>query len=198
MLKKKKMIRKCRSKKGMTLIELLVGVTIVVIVFASCLGALVNGYTTTMYNSDENRAASLNESVNELIGNMVNKMKISNSEEAADFIDELSGLSDPDEIDPSDYDDSNGQALIFAVSRQIPDIVYVPATLKSGSTNEYTYEFNNNVSYQYTIIPDTETTLNPIAGSGNDPYTVSGFTIKTCFESAAGPITYESFIAYAK
>ena len=61
--------KKIRSKKGMTLVEILVGVTIVVIVFASTLGAMVTGYTTTLFNADENRSAVLNSSVNEIVLN---------------------------------------------------------------------------------------------------------------------------------
>ena len=59
-MKTVKLKKKMKSKKGITLVEILIGVTIVVIVFASTLGAMVGGFTTTMYNSDENRAAVLN------------------------------------------------------------------------------------------------------------------------------------------
>ena len=74
MPKKKIIKRKIKSKKGLTLVELVVGVTIVVIVFASCLGALVSGYTTTMYNSDQNKASSLNESLNDILISILGRM----------------------------------------------------------------------------------------------------------------------------
>lgn len=193
MFKKKKIVRKCKSKKGMTLIEILVGVTIVVIVFASCLGALVSGYTTTMYNADENRASAMNESLNELIGNLVGKMGISDSDDALDLYD---GINDIKENGSEDYEDTYSEAIVESVDDMMPGAVYVKAEAVNpdAEDTDYTVEFPNGESYQYTIIPSTNTVLT----KDDKPYTISGITIKTCFESAAGPIIYESFIAYAK
>ena len=43
-------IPKCQSKAGMSLTELIVGVTIIALVLASAAGAIVTGYKTTIDN----------------------------------------------------------------------------------------------------------------------------------------------------
>ena len=60
-------IPKVRSKRGMTLVEILVGVTIVVIVFGATLGAMTHGYSSTLYRADEEKEATVSASMNEEI-----------------------------------------------------------------------------------------------------------------------------------
>ncbi len=179
-MKVKKLKKKLRSKRGLTLLEILIGITIVVIVFASTLGAMVNGFTTTVYNADENRAAILNSSVNEIIMNTVQKMNISQPERADDVIQDIQS------------GDPTHSVILAAVTAAVPEARFVPAT--TDPSGNPTVNFPNDVSYQYSLIPDVKLSMESPTG-GTD---IIGIQIKTCFESAAGPIIYESFVPYAK
>lgn len=181
--------KKVRSKRGMTLVEILVGVTIVVVVFASTLGAMVSGYTTTMFNADENRSAVLNASVNEIVLNTVRKARISDSDSAIEMIEDMA------DYDSADLSDTVGAAVMSAVLAQVPDAVFVsPTTDVDGA---YIVEFSEGESYQFSILPETKTSLTFLEATKDD-LSVDGLTIKTNFESAKGSITYETFIPYAK
>ncbi len=175
--------RRIKSKKGMTLVELLIGVTLVVIVFASTLGAMVGGFTTTVYNSDENKAAVLNASLNEVIMNAVRNLKFPDNATVNDEI---------DSIETNNVADST---IVAAVKESVPEAEYVKAT--KDATGKYTVTFKENVSYQYTLIPETKTTLKVDSDTTHD-VNVDGVTIKTCFDSASGPIVYETFVPYKK
>ncbi len=177
---KRKTLKKLRSKRGLTLVEILIGVAIVVIVFASTLGAMVGGFTTTLYNADENRAAVLNSSLNEIIMNTVHNMAF--TEKAA---------VDNDDIASGDPDAS---VIVSAVAANIPEAVYVAPEEINGHMS---VNFPKGETYQYTLIPDVSTNLNTNKPGGT-PVEMKGVAIKTCFDSAAGPITYESFVPYSK
>lgn len=199
----KKTIRlKLKSKKGVTLIELLVGITIVVIVFASTLGAMVGGFTTTVRNSDENRASVLNASVNEIIFNCVRKMRISEYDDAVDFIDELeTAASSSGGMGDDNYAYALASAIQISlkspvITDDIPDVQFVKAEFNS-ETGKYDAAFPEGVSYQYTLIPEQKKQLATLTGAGS-AYEMDGLTIKTCFESAGGPIIYESFVPFYK
>ena len=182
-MKLKKSPKKLRSKRGLTLVEILIGVTIVVVVFASTLGAMVGGFTTTVYNADENRAAILNASLNEIILNTVHNMRFTERSEVDDAADDIR------------TDDTTVSVLLAAVSANIPDAVYVDP--EPDASGNMTVNFPSGVSYQYTLIPDVQTKLNK--NTATDPLVdMNGVTIKTCFESAGGPIVYESFVPYTK
>ncbi len=183
--------KKIRSKKGMTLVEILVGVTIVVIVFASTLGAMVTGYTTTLFNADENRSAVLNSSVNEIVLNTVRKARISDGDAALEMIDAMANY-DPESATGSD---TVGAAVMAAVATQVPEAVFVQP--QDDGMGGYTADFSEGESYQFTILPEKQSSLSFIE-AGKDDLVITGMTIKTCFESAKGSITYEAFIPYAK
>ena len=65
--KMRKKIPKLRSKKGLSLVELIVGVTIMAMAISSAAGAIVTGYKTTIDNAIRNEAAVKCASVNEII-----------------------------------------------------------------------------------------------------------------------------------
>lgn len=180
-MKAKKLRKKLHSKKGLTLVEILVGVTIVVIVFASTLGAMVGGFTTTMYNSDENKAAILNASLNEIIMNVVGEMNVNDSDAADDLI------MDVESGDPS------ASPIIAAVSAAVPEAKYVPATI-DGSGNP-TVVFSDDVDYQFSLIPNVSFDLDTHSPTG-ETVAVKGIQIKTKFASASGDIIYESFVPF--
>ena len=103
---KNKAKNKIRSKKGMTLVEIVVGISLVVIVFASCLGAMVGGYTTTIYNSDENRVAVLNGSLNEIIVSTIHNYGPVNSESVERLVGGATSPLNPAIKDNVEFDDS--------------------------------------------------------------------------------------------
>ncbi len=196
MLKKRKKRMDIKSKKGLTLVELVVGVTIVVIVFASSLGALVNGYITTMYNSDENKASALNASVNEIVLNTVKRMNIEKEEalDALDLVDDITEDMSEMRSGTGEIEDKVSQALVQAVMVQVPDAVFIAP--EEGSTpGDYVVHFPDGETYQFSIIPETRTTMD-LSDQGKDDVAFDGITIKTRFESANGAFTYESFVPY--
>ena len=65
--KMRKKIPKFRSKKGMSLVELIVGVAIMAMAISSAAGAIVTGYKTTIDNAVRNEAAAKCASLNEVI-----------------------------------------------------------------------------------------------------------------------------------
>ena len=180
-MKAKKLKKKVRSKKGLTLVEILIGVTIVVIVFASTLGAMVGGFTTTLYNADENRAAILNASLNEIIMNTLGKMNISDSAGADDVIMDIQS-SDP-----------TRSAIVAAVTASVPEAKYVPATV--DGSGKPTVVFSENENYQYSLIPNVDLPMDNHSSPGST-YSVKGIQIKTRFASASGAIIYESFVPF--
>ena len=190
MLKKRKIKQKIKSKKGLTLVELVVGVTIVVIVFASCLGALVSGYTTTMYNSDQNKASSLNESLNDILISILGRMYYTDEDDVEELID---GIVEEMANQDGTISDSNSQAVVQLVRNQIPEIEFV-APEKDGEN--YVVHFPDGKSYQFSLIPCPTTTVS-YDDPDKTPYSLGGVIVKTCFESASGPIIYESFVPFA-
>lgn len=195
---KKKIIKKLRSKRGLTLLEILIGVTLVVIVFSSTLGAMVGGYTTTIYNADENRSAVINASLNEAIVNTVHNLAISNKDKLDMYVEDIGTAAV----------NANNNVIVSAVEAMVPEAKYV-APVKEGG--EYVVHFldtadaaGNDYSYQYSLIPEKNTSLDIVkaksyvAGSGVNAVSIKGITVKTCFYSAQGPVIYESFVPYTK
>lgn len=189
---KKKKLKKLRSKRGLTLVEILIGITIVVVVFASTLGAMVGGFTTTIYNADENRAAVLNASVNEVIMNTIHNLSLTGKDDLEDYVDSIT------------TDTATNNPLVAAVTATVPDAKYVAPDASTGDVQFMgTAVGDEDYTYQYSLIPekvsDLDRTKSTYRTTGS-PTTVSikGITVKTCFYSAAGPIIYESFVPYSK
>ncbi len=180
---------KFRSKKGMTLVEILVGIAIIVIVFASTLGALVNGYSTTLYNADHNKEDLLNSSVNEIIFNTFKCMQISDTEEAVDVIDQIEDVQSSGDLTGDDY----ATALVVAISNNVDGAVFVPPEFSGG---EYKPAFVDDVVFQYTIVPDVSPILEDPTPGIDDYNKITGFRILTSFETAKGTAVSESFIPY--
>ena len=166
---KNKTKNKIRSKKGMTLVEIVVGIALVVIVFSSCLGAMVGGYTTTIKNADENKIAVLNASLNELLVNTVRDLKLTES-----------AVSPTGEI--------NDARITETVTEYLPSALYV-------KPSEYPKN-DVSVDFQYTIAPvvDDKTALT----KGSEKSLIKGIVIKTCFNSSKGANTYQSFVPFTK
>lgn len=170
--------KKLRSKKGVSLVELIVGMAIIVIVFAATLGGMVGGYTTTVKNADQDREAVTNASVNEaLIRAIRSQQWTRKSDVESDMGDAISSTID--------------NAVHSAAKTINEDIVYVPNEPDDPS-NEFPV---SGYDYQYTIIPDCESTITSEA-SGRESSSMSGVIIRTYSRSSAGTTIYDSFVPY--
>lgn len=159
--------QKFKSKKGVTLVELLVGIAIIVIVFASTLGAMATGYTTTVYNADQNKVSAKNASVNEVIMKAVQVKGWSAAPAGVSF----------------DDDSTIPNSIKQTALSECSDIKYVkPADFP-----------NNTDSNQYTIIIDS---ASEVSKTGASKITIKGITIKTAMKGADGLNIYESFVPY--
>ena len=76
-------IPKCQSKAGMSLTELIVGVTIIALVLASAAGAIVTGYETTIDNAERNKVAAISASMNEVIMKAIKNCGFATKHEAS-------------------------------------------------------------------------------------------------------------------
>lgn len=170
-------IKKLRSKKGMTLVELLVGVTIVVIVFAATLGAMSGGFSTTVGNANQNKVDAINQSVNEVIMDMVKVIGFEDSTEVNDCISEIkkyqagTGASNTEAR-------KNAEAIHEAADKLSSGIKYVDSSAFPDAS----------IECQYTFISDKKPTVN----SQNVP----GIIIKTAMKSASGYVVSQSFVPY--
>ena len=91
--KMRKKIPKLRSKKGLSLVELIVGVTIMAMAISSAAGAIVTGYKTTIDNAIRNEAAAKCASVNEVIMKAVKNCDFYDADEAKKYCKESILLS---------------------------------------------------------------------------------------------------------
>lgn len=185
----KRKFRIKNSKRGISLIELVVGITLVVVVFASCLGAMVGGYTTTLYNADETRMASLNASLNEMILNNLSGRTQSDIEKLIDK--RQDAQDDPTKFSPADVRLKN----IINDNIKAADGVGLETAVYVSPENFTAPPEKDGVDYsvRYTLVTDTVSQINT---GGTKPVEITGVWIRTCFESAKGPTFYDSFVPY--
>lgn len=173
----RKKIPKLRSKKGMTLVEILAGVVIIVIVFGSTLSAMTNGFSSTLRNATANRDAVEGESANEMIFQAIVKQNFSKTD------------GDPNPLNENHITNiekymKTGAALAAAQS-VVPDIVYVD--------NE---QYDSDDSYsKFTVEYPVDTTVDRNLGNKNP--IISGIVIKTAVKTASGYVTNVSFVPFA-
>lgn len=174
----RKKIPKLRSKKGMTLVEILAGVVIIVIVFGATLSAMTNGFSSTLRNATANRDAVEGESANEMIFQAIVKQNFSSS----DAVDKpMGGQSYKSNID--EYMET-GAALAAAKSVD-PDMEYV---------SKDKYDEDDSYS-KFTVEYPVDTTVDRNLGNKNP--IISGIVIKTAVKTASGYVTNVSFVPFA-
>lgn len=162
-----KKMKRLHSKKGMTLVELLVGITIVVVVFAGTLGAMFGGYSTTVGNADQNKVAAKNVATNEVIMDTIKTIALKD-EDAEDCVDALkTGSTEPSAI-----------AIQAAAEKQCSGIKYV-------DSSQYP---DKNIDCQYTMIIDKTTSVNG--------HNIKGIIIKTAMKSSGDFVYNQSFVPY--
>lgn len=164
-------IPRYRSKKGMTLVEILAGVVIIVIVFGATLSAMTNGFAVTLYNASTNKYAVEGESVNEIILQAIAKQEFSDGSSA-----KIKLEADDNPID---------QAAKAVVS----DITYVKFENfeDSDAENKYTVDF----SAKNAVIGTS------VKGKKSASYTVDGMIIITSVTTSNGRVRNTSFVAYS-
>lgn len=164
-----KKIEKIYSKKGMTLVEIIVGIAIIVIVFAGTLGAMVGGYTTTVKNADQNKVASENKALNEILMDTIGKLGFANASDAANCVSVLENATGTND---------NATAIKTVAEKKCSGVKYV----KSADFPD------ENTDCQYTLITDKS----PKA----DTQDIPGVIIKTAMKSSAGWVINQSFVPY--
>lgn len=171
----RKKIPKVRSKKGMSLVELLVGITIIAIVFASSAGSIVTGYKTTVDNAERNTAAAVGASLNELIMQGIRNCDFENRAACEEY---FFGTGSPAK-DPN----TDGENSIHQM------------TLSLDSSTKFVLNAsypNSQDDVQYTIDP-AATSQVTISGVDKE---IKGVLIKTAVNSSAGMVFNTSFVAY--
>lgn len=170
----RQIIPKLRSKKGMSLVELIVGITILVIVFGATLSAMTNGYSNTIFNADVNKNAVEGGSLNELMAQMVKKQDFADENTCKKYF-----FGDTVAKDPNS-DATN--AVHITAQGLFSDIRYVPYSSFPSDAYEN----------QYTIKTDAVYNVK----SGAKTYKIKGVEIITSVTNVRGKLTNSSFVAY--
>ncbi len=180
-MKKKKIMMK-NSKKGLTLVELIVGVAIIAIVFSSTLGAMMGGFTTTVNNADQNKAAIINASVNEIIVNTILDLRLKET-----------SVSATGEINDVRITDSITE--LFSNFNQDENIVAYAGDATYVKPSEFPKD--NAGEFQYTIIPVTDDS-SALSKTATDKKSIKGMIVKTYFNTLRGSNIYQSFVPFTK
>lgn len=160
-----------RSRKGMTLVELIVGMTIIVIVFSGVVWGITHGYATTISNVTVDSASAKAQSITDDVVEHLNLYKISS---AADF----------------DMDMTVGTE-----TKKIHKMIAEEVVSMTGAVYVDPLDFTNDTSkeFQYTIIKDQTTTIT----KGTTPTVIEGCIVKSAVLSTNGFIVTTSFVPYA-
>ncbi len=167
-------IPKLRSKKGMSLVELVVGITIIVIVFGSTLSAMTNGYSTTLYNADVNKSAVEGGSLNELLFQSISELGFYDKAEAQEYFFGAASNKSPNS-DP-------GNAVHAAAKTFDSTVLYYDKNVFPAA----------GVETQYTIDLDASSKVQ----KGAKQYTIKGIYVQSYVYSSRGSLVNHSFIPY--
>lgn len=175
-MKKKRLMRRSgrmRSKRGLSLIELVVGVTIMVIVFGGTMSAMANGYTDTLYNASENADAAKCATINEVVMTTLQEKQFANINEFNEYFGTHS----------VNIADSNN-AFYAAANASVGGGVRYCSTI-SGE-----HQFPDSAfSMQFGIFPN--------AYSFVDGKQIKGMEIKSAVKTVKGWVINKSFVPYA-
>lgn len=188
MKKRTRQIRtKLRSKKGMTLVELIVGIVIIVIVFSATLSAMTNGYSDTIYNADVNKSAVKGGSLNEVIMEAIIKQGLTSADDDGDSASAQNFFFAGGKT-PADGDNPVHSAAVAV----IPSVRYVPY----GSFYENQKDEEGKViENKYTININATRTIKDLKKVST---TIKGIEILTCVTNSKGTLINSSFVPYAR
>ena len=174
-------IPKCRSKKGLSLVELIVGITIIAMVLASASGVIVTGYKTTIDNAARNQAAAESASMNEVILKAIKNCGFWDKEEADDLF--FYKLDVDGNRDSATTPDQKDDEPVFATVKQLyPNVHYSSNGVFSAEDGDY----------QYTLDTDAKRVLE----DGIDNITIEGIKITTAVSAPGGFEEIVSFVPY--
>ena len=126
-----------RTKKGLSLVELIVGVTIIAMVLASASGVIVTGYKTTIDNAAKNRAAASSASMNEVILKAIKNCGFADQDEAEGTL-FLSTV-------PAGSSRKNPNEPVHAAVQQLyPDVYFEDGGDFAEEHGDYQYTLNTN------------------------------------------------------
>ena len=175
--KMRQKIPKCRSKKGLSLVELIVGVLIIAMVLASASGVIVTGYKTTVDNASRNRAAAESASMNEVIMIAIKNCAFSSESEAEEHFFwnvDINGAK----VSKTDPEKKGSDPVFEAVKKLYPDVHYI----EDFSSSQYDFMYKLNIKAQRTLNPDNEV--------------IKGIEITTAVATPLGLEQIVSFIPY--
>ncbi len=179
---RKRLLRKLhrtKSKRGLSLVELIVGVTILVIVFGGTMSAMANGYTDTLYNAQQNKGAADGASLNEVIMEAVKAKGFADEEECAEYF-----AGDPN------MDDTNA---IHAAALEVDRELVQGDERKKVRYVAYDRFPLPDFERQYTIITDAQSTVD---GTFLSERTIEGVEIRTAVKTVKGWVINKSFVPY--
>lgn len=171
----RKKIPRFNSKRGMSLVELVVGITIIVIVFGATLSAMTNGYSTTIYNAEVNKSAVGGGSLNELLFQSVSKLDFYNEEAAQEYFFGVGNTKDPN---------SDSENAVHAAALSYDE------SIKYVSPDEFPLQ---NVDVQYTVELNSSSKVT----DGSNQHTIKGIKVQTYVASSRGSLVNNSFIPYS-
>ncbi|MGN0537181.1 MAG: type II secretion system protein [Acutalibacteraceae bacterium] len=159
-----------RSRKGMTLVELIVAMAIIVIVFSGVVWGITHGYATTVNNVTVDSASAKSQSVTDDVVEHLNLYRISS---AADF-----DITVP----------------VGTEMKKIHEMIENDVVNMTGAVYVDPSDFTNDTGKdpQYTIIKDQTTTIT----KGTTPTVIEGCIVKSAVLSTNGFIVTTSFVPY--
>ncbi len=183
----RKKIPKFKSKKGLSLVELIVGVTIMAMAISSAAGAIVSGYKTTIDNAARNEAAVKSASLNEVIMRAIKNCDFEDEDEARKYF--FVNPSDSSlTISPNDNtNDSVMQAgkTLFPADAGVPNSGLVYYASDDFPSAQY------DVQYQLDI-----SAVEKLVATGAADIEIKGIKIRTAVLTADGFVEVTSFVPY--
>lgn len=160
----------------MSLVELLVAVTIIVLVFGGTVGAMANGYSSTLYNAQKTIDAAEGVSLNDIIFEGIENQYFESADECNKYFFGTGGTKNPN-TDPTNS--------IHEAAKSVDSGVRYVTSADFPSTD-------SSIVLQYTIVTDSRSNVSTGLGSKE----VSGVTIKTAVRTVEGIVTNTSFVPY--
>ncbi len=160
-----------RSRKGVTLVELIVGMAIIVIVFSGVVWGIAHGYATTVNNVTVDKASAKSQAITDDVSSYLRLYKISCPTDFDNPVDPATGTTSIKDAIADDVFDATGGAV------WVDDSVF----------------YDSSEEMKYTIITDYTTSI----ADGTSSTEIKGCVVKSAVLSTNGFIITTEFIPYA-
>lgn len=182
--KMRKKIPKLRSKKGLSLVELIVGVTIMAMAISSAAGAIVTGYKTTIDNAIRNEAAAKCASVNEVIMKAVKNCDFYDADEAKKYFFEKTTGEGAGATTVSLDPNTNADDSVYQAGKaKFSDLYYNSSTVFPDEAHDLQYQIDINA-------------VENLTADGVEDIAMKGIKIKTAINVPDGYVEIFSFVPY--